>query len=387
MEDFGLNLENILSDEELAALNETPQGQSSTQEPVQPAQTQEQVVNTEDLGISDLFSPEGVGDDKTKEKQTKDTKDTSTVQGGGTPPNNLYSSIAEAFQVDGIFSDLTDEDIAKIKTPEDFAEAVEKQMQSKLDERQKRIDKALNNGIEPEQIHLFETSIANLNKVTEEAITDDSDDGVSLRRNLIIRDYLNKGYDEAKATALAQRSFDAKTDVEDAKFALQQNKDFYQKKYNELLQEAEDSAKTIKEKRQKDLDSLKKSILEGDKAFGELSVDAKTRQRVYDVISKPVCKDPDNEGGFLTEIQKYERENHNDFMKNLGYLFVVTDGFKTLGNLTKTIEKKVTKKGIKELEHLVNTTQRNPDGSLRMVSGVSDNESYLSGGWSLDTNN
>lgn len=388
MEEIGLDLSNILSAEELAALNSAQEEPKQGTAPEQKQETQEEVISTENLEASDLFGSESVGDNGGTEDIHGQVTDTSTQEGEGTPPkNNLYSSIAEAFQVDGIFSDLTNEDISKIQTAEDFANAVEKQIQAKFDERQRRIDKALNNGIEPQQIQVFETSIANLNRITEDNLKDESDAGINLRKSLIVRDYLNRGYDEQKALALAQRSFDAKTDIEDAKFALQQNKDFYQQKYKELQDEAENSARTLEENRKKEIAALKKLVLEGDKAFGELTVDAKTRQRVYDVISKPIYKDPDRDGEFLTEIQKYEKENHNEFMKNLGYLYVITDGFKTLGNLTKTIEKKVTRKGIKELEHLVNTTVRNPDGSLRMVSGVSDNESYLSGGWSLDTNN
>lgn len=388
MEEIGLDLSNILSAEELAALNSAQEEPKQGTAPEQKQETQEEVISTENLEASDLFGSESVGDNGGTEDIHGQVTDTSTQEGEGTPPkNNLYSSIAEAFQVDGIFSDLTNEDISKIQTAEDFANAVEKQIQAKFDERQRRIDKALNNGIEPQQIQVFETSIANLNRITEDNLKDESDAGINLRKSLIVRDYLNRGYDEQKALALAQRSFDAKTDIEDAKFALQQNKDFYQQKYKELQDEAENSARALEENRKKEIAALKKLVLEGDKAFGELTVDAKTRQRVYDVISKPIYKDPDRDGEFLTEIQKYEKENHNEFMKNLGYLYVITDGFKTLGNLTKTIEKKVTRKGIKELEHLVNTTVRNPDGSLRMVSGVSDNESYLSGGWSLDTNN
>lgn len=390
MEDntLGFDLSNVLTDEQLAALDSSSQSESKqeTATPVTESK-QDDIVNTENLNVEDLFSSESVGDGNIVEDSNKGKKDTTTTTSSGTPPKNLYSSIAEAFRVDGIFSDLSDDDISKIKTSEDFADVVEKQVQAKLDEKQRRIDNALNNGVEPSQIQLFENSISNLEKITDDYITDESDNGYNLRKNLIVNDFLNKGYDRTKAEALAQRSFDAKTDIEDAKYALKQNKEFYQNEYNKLLKEAEDNNKAFVEKRKKDLEALKKSILEEDKAFGELSVDSKTRQRVYDVISKPVYKDPDNNGEYLTEIQKYERDNHNDFMKYLGYMYVITDGFKTLNSITKTIEKKVTKKGIKELEHLVNTTQRNADGSLRMVSGVGDSESYLSGGWSLDTNN
>lgn len=382
MEDFSLDLSNILNDEQLNALNN--EGEKKEKQDTPPEIKEN--TSTENLTASELFDSESVSkSDEDNKKIIKDDNDISVLNTDA-PPKNIYSSIAKAFKTDDIF-DLSDEEIDNIKTSDDFANAIEKQIQSKFDERQKRIDDALNNGVPADSIKMFENNIGILNSITDENIEDESEQGIELRRNLIIRDYLNRGYTEEKAAAMAQRSFDSNNDIDDAKDALQQNKDFFKREYNKLLTEAKKKA----DKEKKDIadaaERLRKSIFEEKKAFGELDVDKGTRQKIYDTISKPYYKDPAT-GQYLTELQKYEKDNHNDFMKNIGYLYVITDGFKTLGNITKTIERKVNNKGIKNLENIINTTYRNSDGSLRLINdSTSDKESYFSGGWTLDLNN
>ena len=108
--------------------------------------------------------------------------------------------------------------------------------------------------------------------------------------------------------------------------------------------------------------------------MGELELDKNTRQRIFDNISKPIYKDPKT-GELLTAIQKYESENRVDFLRNLSIVYTLTDGFKNLDNLVKDRVKKEVRKGQRELEHVINSTSRHSDGSLRYTSGVSDKES------------
>ena len=144
--------------------------------------------------------------------------------------------------------------------------------------------------------------------------------------------------------------------------------------------EAENANKQMKE----DSEKLKNSILNDSKVFGDLQIDTTTRRKVLDNISKPVYKDP-NTGKLLTAIQKYEAENKLDFIKNVGLLYTLTDGFKNLDSLVNSKVKKETKKAMRELENTINNTSRYSDGNLKFVSGVSDdNESYIGKGFSLD---
>lgn len=74
-------------------------------------------------------------------------------------------------------------------------------------------------------------------------------------------------------------------------------------------------------------------------------------------------------------------ENRTDFLKNIGLLFTLTDGFKNLDGLVKGKVKKEVKKGLRELEHTLNNTARTSDGNLKFVSGVDeDPESFIGKG-------
>jgi hypothetical protein len=117
--------------------------------------------------------------------------------------------------------------------------------------------------------------------------------------------------------------------------------------------------------------------------FGDLQIDKATRQKVVDNISKPIYKNPET-GELLTAIQKYERENRTDFLKNVGILYTLTDGFKNLDSLVKGKVNKEMKKGLRELENTLNNTARTSDGNLNFMSGVGDSESIISKGWKLD---
>ena len=339
---------------------------------------------TEVIDVDNLFTdkPEGVGSEEEDDKEKEDTK--SNKDNGTSPKNNFYSSIAKALKEEGIFLDLDDEVADNIKTPEDFAEAVEKQIQAKFDERQKRIDDALNVGIEPSEIKRFENTLNYLNSLQDSALSDESDKGEKLRQQLIYQDFINRGYSKERAQREVQKSFNSGTDIEDAKEALASNKEFFQNEYDNLIKEAQEEEKKEIQERKEQAEKLKKSILEDSKVFGELQIDKATRQKVFDNISKPVYKDPET-GMLFTAIQKYEIDNKNEFLKNVGLLFTLTDGFKNLDGLIKGKVRKEVKKGLRELEHTLNNTSRTLDGNLKFASGGEDDpESFIGKGWDID---
>ena len=339
---------------------------------------------TEVIDVDNLFTdkPEGVGSEEEDDKEKEDTK--SNKDNGASPKNNFYSSIAKALKEEGIFLDLDDEVADNIKTPEDFAEAIEKQIQAKFDERQKRIDDALNVGIEPSEIKRFENTLNYLNSLQDSALSDESDKGEKLRQQLIYQDFINRGYSKERAQREVQKSFNSGTDIEDAKEALASNKEFFQNEYDNLIKEAQEEEKKEIQERKEQAEKLKKSILEDSKVFGELQIDKATRQKVFDNISKPVYKDPET-GMLFTAIQKYEMDNKNEFLKNVGLLFTLTDGFKNLDGLIKGKVRKEVKKGLRELEHTLNNTSRTLDGNLKFASGGEDDpESFIGKGWDID---
>ena len=383
-----LSLDNILGAEEIENLfvedDETQDAPPANGEPPkkeeEPSKDKEET--TEVVDVDNLFTdtPESVGSGKENTEEKEDT----TPKGSGTSPKNFYSSIAKALKEEGIFPDLEDESLTKIKDPEDFRDLIDQQIKASLDERQKRIDEALNAGVEPTEIRKYENTINFLDSIKEENISDEGDKGEKLRKDLIYQDFINRGYSKERATREVQKSFNAGTDIDDAKEALKSNIDFFRDKYDELVNDAKSEAEQEERERKEQAEKLKSSILNDKDVFGDLSVDKSTRQKIYDNIAKPVYKDPET-GEYFTAIQKYEMENRTDFLKNIGLLFTLTDGFKNLDGLVKGKVKKEVKKGLRELEHTLNNTARTSDGNLKFVSGVDeDPESFIGKGWNLD---
>ena len=383
-----LSLDNILGAEEIENLFiEDDETQGTPPANGEPPKKEEEPSNdkeetTEVVDVDNLFTdtPESVGSGKENTEEKEDT----TPKGNGTSPKNFYSSIAKALKEEGIFPDLDDEGLSKVKDPEDFRDLIDQQIKAGLDERQKRIDEALNAGVEPTEIRKYENTINFLDSIKEENISDEGDKGEKLRKDLIYQDFINRGYSKERAAREVQKSFNAGTDIDDAKEALKSNIDFFRDKYDELVNDAKSEAEQEERERKEQAEKLKSSILNDKDVFGDLSVDKSTRQKIYDNIAKPVYKDPET-GEYFTAIQKYEMENRTDFLKNIGLLFTLTDGFKNLDGLVKGKVKKEVKKGLRELEHTLNNTARTSDGNLKFVSGVDeDPESFIGKGWNLD---
>ena len=383
-----LSLDNILGAEEIDNLfveddaqEIPPPSKESGEDGSEENHDSKEKDETTEVDVDTLFTePESVGGGKDNKEEKEDT----TPKGDGTSPKNFYSSIAKALKEEGIFPDLDDESYSKIKEPEDFRDLIEQQIKAGLDERQKRIDEALTAGVEPTEIKKYENTIDFLDSIEEESISDESDKGEKLRKDLIYQDFINRGYSKERAAREVQKSLNAGTDIEDAKEALKSNMDFFKDKYDELVNEAKAEAEQEEKERKGQAEKLKTSILNDKEVFGELSVDKATRQRIYDNISKPVYKDPET-GRYYTAIQRYEMENRVDFLKNIGLIFTLTDGFKNLDGLVKGKVKKEVKKGLRELENTLNNTARTSDGSLKYASGVDeDPESFIGKGWKLD---
>lgn len=377
-----LDLNNILSPEEVDNLFDE-EGSKTQETPPESTEEKEQNKETTEVQVDaeDLFESESVGSGK----EDKQGKEDTTPDGSGTSPKtNFYSSIASALKEDGIFQNLDNDKAKEIKDAESFAQAIRDEVSAQFDERQKRIDEALNAGIEPSEVQKYERTLNYLDSIKDENISDESEQGEQLRRQLIYNDFINRGYSKERAQREVKKSFDAGTDIEDAKESLKSNKEFFKSSYDSIVEEAKKEEEKEIEERKKDAETLKKNILEEEKVFGELQIDKATRQKVFDNVSKPVYKDPET-GELFTALQKYEMDNRLDFLKNVGLIYTLTDGFKNLDGLIKGKVKKEVRKGLRELETTINNTARTSDGNLKFATGVDeDPESYVGKGWHLD---
>lgn len=391
-----LSFDNILNEQEVDTLFADPNEAGETKDDVKEPEKKdegkedkkEETKATEVMNPEDLFDdteekqPESVGSEK---KEDKEKEDASTDNNSGASPNqNFYSSIANAMAVDGIFPNLTDDDIKKANDAESLSDLMEQEVNARLDEKQQRILKALDNGVEATDIRKYEGTLQYINGITDAQISEEGEKGEQLRRTIIYQDFLNKGYSPEKAQKYTERTIDAGTDVEDAKDALQSNKEFFTNAYNKLLKDAEDEAKAEKEERSRQAAKLKDSMLKDKQLMGDMEIDGSVRKKALENITRPIYKDPET-GEYYTALQKYESEHRADFLKYVGLMFTLTDGFKDFESFTKGKVKKEIRKGLRELEHTLNGTKRDIGGNLSMVTNVrEDPDSYLGKGIKLD---
>lgn len=369
IKDF-LTDEDVLDDEDEGEENQSSEGEEEQSEQEQNNETAE--VNLEDIVEA---KPESVGSGQ------EDQEDTGFDEGTSSP-KNFYSSIASALVEDGIFQNLDKEALGKIKSAEDFAEVVDRQVESRLDEKQRRISDALTAGVEPTEVQKYENLIRFLNNVSDDALNAETEKGETLRKSLIYQDYVNKGFTPDRAKKEVERSIKAGTDIEDAAEALQSNKDYYQQGYANLINNARNAEAQRRNALKKQVEELKNSIYNDDKAFGDVVVDKVTRKKVYENIMKPAYKDPQT-GDLMTAVQKYSNEHRVEFLKNVGLLYTLTDGFKNVDKLVQGKIKKEMKKGLRELEKTINHTARTNGGALNFASGVGDPDSKFTN-WDLD---
>ena len=301
-------------------------------------------------------------------------KGDSTSKKSGSSPQNTYSSIAAALREDGVLLNLEEDDINTINGPDDFAEVIEKEVTKRLDDAQRRIKEALDYGVEPEEVNQYETTIKYLDSLDEDTISSESDEGELLRKQLIFQDFVNRGFSEARARKEMEKSFSAGTDVEDAKEALESNKEYFNQAYQTSVNKAKEAIEAEKKLLQRQAEELKKNILNTEEPYEGIKLNKDRRQKIFDSITKVVGKTADGRG--LNAIQKYELENPVEFKQKLATLFELTDGFKKLDVLVQGKVNKETRKSLRELEHTLKNTPTYSDGRLRLANGSEDEDSY-----------
>lgn len=333
------------------------------------------VTNISDEEAADIFNNNGKDsdeeDDSEKVEEKVEQNTTKQEEQRTEPTNNKqnvdFSSIAKQFADEGIW-ELDDEEV---KDADSFKSLIKKAIESGIDEKTKRVAELLDMGADSKDIKEFEDTIEYLHGIQNEDILAEGEDGDNLRRRLIMQDLINNGVDEQEAVTKVKEIFKKGNDITEAKKALQANKDYFQKAYKEMAEEQRKKADEWDKSVQKQTEELKTSIMSNDKFIGELDIDEKIKKQALANLSEPKFKDKQS-GQMLTAIQRYERENKTEFLKNLGLVFTLTDGFKNMDKLVNKAVKRRVNNEISGIEDLL----KNPSGSdasLSMVTGANDN--------------
>lgn len=293
---------------------------------------------------------------------------------GSSPKTTFYSSALKALKDDGILPDLEEEFITNVKSPEDFAEAIEKQVAARMSESERRIKEALDNNVQIDDVKRFENAINYLDSIEDDALEADDEAGESLRKQIIYQDYINKGFKPERAEKEVAKAFNAGTDIEDAKAALESNKEHFKDEYDNLIEDRKKETLKLKKEREAQAKEFQKKVLETESPF-DIKIDKLTRQKIYENAIKPIHKDKD--GRVLTTIQKYTKDNPMDAEYYLSLFYTMTDGFKNIDKFVGQKVNKAKKSALNELENKLKNTPLNGDGSVDFDFGKDDEQSFF----------
>lgn len=315
------------------------------------------------IDAESLFDdPESVGEDDNKEgKEAKPDGDGSSPKG-----ESLYSSFAQALKGDGLFQFLDDETVGNINDADSFSQAMEDEINARLDDATRKVKEALESGVQPNVIAQYERTIQNLEAITPEQLNAETEEGANLRRTIIRQDLLSRGYRQDKVEKQVERIMSSGTDIEEAADSLEAVKEYFKQRYENTINEAKQEAEAEKAKTRKEVEEFRKAMLEKDKLFEDIPVDKTTRRKAYEAMTKVVSTSEDGEQ--LTAVQQYADEHPVEFRTMLGVVYALTDGFTKMGKLlTKSVDKKVNK-NLREIERRVMGTTRQ-GGSFNFIEG------------------
>lgn len=309
------------------------------------------------------------------QEEGKDEKDKNTeVDDASSFKKTSYQLVAEGLFEDGIFPDLKEDDIKEVDTAEKFSQIIEKQVAARFDEKQKRIDEALSNNVPVDQIKTYENTMQYLENITEEDINSETEDGENLRKQLIYRDFVNRGFTKERAAKEVEKSVKSGNDIEDAKEALDSNKTYFKEEYENLLKAKKEEAEAIKKKQSENIEKLNEKINKTDKPFDGIQLNDSLKKKIGDNMRKPVHKD--EEGYSYNAIQKYAKDNPVEYNYNVAVLYTLTNGFTDIDGLVKQVVQKEKQKHISSLERKLSNMRLDNNGTYDM-DPVYDAESII----------
>jgi len=387
--ELGLGIDNILSEDEIESMfSENADDESSETETAAEESAEEAEEETsEDDKDKDENDESTEVDFDDKKKQSESVGSDEDIDDSGTPsdkkpkgssPNNFYTSITRALVEDGVLEISDENEIANIKDADALRDAIAKQIENGISEKERRLQKALDDGVPPEIVKTYRNTIDFLDSITDSMLAAKDDAGKKLRANIIYQDYINRGFSDERAKRELKKSFDALTDVDDAKEALASNKDFFNSRYKSMFEEAEKAKRELVETEKKNAEDFRKSILEEKGTIAGLTLTDSVKKKIFDNATNRKCQGKD--GRKLSALEKYQEENPREYVKIVSTLWTVTDGFKDFSQLSKQAVQKEKKRGLAALEGVINSTQRNFDGSLNLATGVNfDDDTHFSG--------
>lgn len=275
------------------------------------------------------------------DEEIKNKKDNTSSDESFSPVTSLASSLFE----EGVLANLTEEEVKGIKTGEDLINAVKKQIKenefSDLTDEQKEYLDAIRKGVSLEEFAKSKESYDSYNAIADDDV--EAEENKDLRFQLIKNSFLLKGFDDDKAEKLTKRAFDTGDDIDDAKTALLELKDYEKGNIENLKKEKELERKQLIEAQSKEYNMIKNYINTSEEIIPGIKINDDAKKNIERLISKPYTKDKN--GNQVNEVVGKMIEDKEYFVK-LHYIHHITDGFKNFDKLVS----KAKSQAVKSLE-------------------------------------
>lgn len=310
----------------------------------------------------DIKKPVEEEDDKTPESVDgeDDDKDEGEDSDDDDSSPNLYSSFSNVLFEQGIIPSL--ESSEKIKSIDDLAEAIKKEIEIQAD---------LKTNEKLESLDLEKIAISKKTEIELESIDEDFlKNNLEKAKDLILKDYLNQGLSEDRARKMLRKTIDLGEDVviEEALESVQSLKVF-EKKQQELELQNYEQRKQQELRQQEELNNTIKDFVFNSKEIIKGIPNTKVLQeRVYKSMTEVVSKNPET-GEMMNKFMSDRSKNPIAFDTKVYYLYELTNGFTDLGNIQKTVASKT----IKDFESTLRKTKFEEDG---VPNYLQDPDSY-----------
>lgn len=288
--------------------------------------------------------------------------------------NKLYSAFAKSLKDTGAFHDLELSENEEIDSADALNSKIESLIQKRVEESlsstQKEYKEAINAGMPIDEFKDIQNKISQIDSIDLDGLSDDDDDTVELRFNIIKNNYLLQGIKADKADRLAKASLKDNTDIVDSKEALMEVREYYVNLFNNKKEEY--SKETAKRKdEESNLVKQYEEKLNKTEDIAGFKIDNATRKKILENTTKVIEV---KNGRQVNALMKDRLSNPEEFDMKLNFIHVVTKGFKDFSYFTNKGKKQAESEFDKLLQTNSGSFMQNEPKSFSFLDDINENE-------------
>jgi len=301
----------------------------------------------------DEDSQEGVDGDEDSEGD--DSDDESSPK--------LYSSISAVLFEQGILPSLKSSE--DIKTSEDFVNAFKQELEIQSNLKANAYLETL----DLEKIATHRKDSLSLDNINEDYLKSN----LEVAKDIILRDYINQGLSEDRARKQLRKAIDLGEDViiEEALESVDSLKEFNLRQEEQVKLDAQKQYILQQDEQRQIEENVKKQVFNSSEIIKGIPNTKMLQEKVYRSMTEIISKNPTT-GELENKFIKDRNLNPIEFDVKMYYLYELTNGFKDLDNISKTVNSKA----VKKLETTLRKTRFEDNGTPGFLQ---DPDSYSSG--------